>query len=132
VKRRIFIKMSAAGIAYAAVGPAVPYWPMDTLPATPIPEEGVLAGFPLKVRPFGPDGPLTDWIHTFNNAHKLVIEQMPPCKIVGIEISVTFPEMDWTIEQVVPMPATVFIEEQQDVTFWWAQPGIIDPSIDAI
>jgi hypothetical protein len=131
MKRRIFIKMSAAGLAYPTLSRGMPSWPMDELPATAIPEDVALAGFPLKVRPVGPGGPLTPWIATTNNAKKLVLEQMRPCQIIGIEIQVEFPDMDdFTVEKLIHMPATFFNDEQQDVTLVWDRRGIIDPIID--
>jgi hypothetical protein len=131
VKRRIFIKMSTAGVAYAAIGPAVPWWPMTEPGAVPIEPEVASLGFPLKVRPVGHGGPLTPWIATTNNARQLIIEDMAPCRITGIEVSIQFPDLgDFQMKHIVPLVSTFDNNEQQKVTLVWDKSGIIDPIID--
>ena len=78
----------------------------------------------------GPEGPLTPWIATTNNVGKLVIEDMAPCSITGIEISVKFPELDdFTIEHTIPVPVTTTFKRER-VTLEWDRRGIIDPIIE--
>jgi hypothetical protein len=146
MKRRIFLKTTAGGAVVAALGPAYPSWPMSVPPGVPeataaLIEDGGVLGFPLKVRPVGYwdslggqaesiEGPLTTWFPTHNDAKFMVIENMDACTITGIQIQVSFDDMDFTHETVVHLPTPAYVNAREVVTLNWNQAGIIDPLID--
>ena len=135
MKRRIFLKVSAAGLAYASMRPWPERWPMPDAVA-PSPEAKIL-GFPVKVRPVGftftnpKDAPLTEWIPTFNNVPELRIEDLGPCTIKSVDVLVEFPELpDMNHECRVALPHPMYIPTDQFAVLVWHDHGIIEPFID--